>query len=137
MTKLKLIIGLLLLLTLAVGAYSQDIHALIDTTEVTIAWDAVTTDSNTFVKYEVCMASYPDGETQWIEEVETLLITLAFADNQGLYKIGVRSNLYLNDTMISQSDINWSHESIEPGDVPDPFTIAYYLVGAPTSLRMN
>jgi len=91
---------------------------------INVAWDTVepTVDS-AVIKYELCRATYPDGITIWFPSeviIPEASLVISFY-NEVIYSIGVRTNQYLDDYLVSRSHINWSH--INGLSTPEPFIL--------------
>ena len=128
--KKKILLSFLILLLLAPLLFAQ--VRRVTPSELTIAWDAVTTDIGgdpiSDVMYEVYLL--PNGadrtdESLWISSVVTTLTeaTVSFAGLPiGEYIIGVRSTYNVGETVL-YSEMNWSDVNGEM--TPDPFVVVY------------
>jgi hypothetical protein len=143
MKKLFLTLILTLGLALPVSVSAIDWHTA---NQVTIAWDAYTTDIQPGDKiiYKVYSKKLPNGEETFLEEFTGLTAVVTFV-SEGRYILGVSTVRGVDEDgngsfdpateQILESEINWSDVNGE--NTPNPFGLRYFISpGKVKNLRM-
>lgn len=140
----RLFLIAVLFLGLVLPAFGIDWHTA---NQVTIGWDAYTTDiqPGDKISYKVYSKSLPNGAEVFLQEVSGLTILITF-ENEGRYIIGVSTVRGVDEDgngtfdpateQILESEINWSDTNGE--NTPDPFGLRYFISPAsPKNMRIQ